>query len=249
MPHRRRHAATSATARCRSSSARTRNADGDRIVSVGAHQLPRTGASRRSEAAVRIRATAFFDLLNAENADRQRREAERRSGRLQGQDRLRRRDRDRSVRRVRDAVFAAARCRACRSTRRSPTTSCRIVSRRAAATAARVAVVLALALAGRSGRDARCRRGGRRRYRRHPRALFAWVATRALRARLLAESVAAGAGVVGGALWRRRLPVLRRRPREAKDEAAVRAVRVEGRLRAAGRESRRSRASAASAAR
>src|SRR5205823_8177829 len=53
-------------------------------------------------------------------------------------------------------------------------------------------------------------------------------------ARLLAEPVAADTRRLLCALWWRRLPVLRRRPREAEDEATLRPVRVEGRLRPTG---------------
>ena len=62
---------------------------------------------------------------------------------------------------------------------------------------------------------------------------FALAATAGLRPRLLAEPVAADACRLVRAVWRRRLPVLRRGPREAKDEAAVRPVRLKGRLRSA----------------
>ena len=56
-------------------------------------------------------------------------------------------------------------------------------------------------------------------HRRLSRRCSAWAPRRVVRRRLLAESVAAGAGVVGRAVWRRRATVLRRRPREAEDEA------------------------------
>ena len=101
----------------------------------------------------------------------------------------------------------------------------------------RVATVVGVGARDRPGRDGaagvvgggghdRVRRGARRGWRRD-----------AVRRRLLAEPLAAGARVVARAVRRRRLPVLRRRPREAEDEEAVRPVRLEGRLRAAGRES------------
>ena len=51
--------------------------------------------------------------------------------------------------------------------------------------------------------------------------------------RLLVEPVPAGAGRLGRLVWRRRLSVLRGGPREAEDEAALRAVRLQGRLRPA----------------
>ena len=82
----------------------------------------------------------------------------------------------------------------------------------------------------RGGRPRRPSRGHRRSVRGSRRGLFAGG--------LLAEPVAAGAGLVVRAVWRRRLSVLRRRAREAEDEAAVRPVRLEGRLRAARRQSR-----------
>ena len=57
------------------------------------------------------------------------------------------------------------------------------------------------------------------------------------------------ARLVAGALRRRGVSVLRRGPREAEDEEAVRPVRLEGRLRPSGREPRRWRRSAGSGAR
>ncbi len=169
-------------------------------------------------------------------ADPREAEAEHRSGDLPRQDRVRRHHRGRAVRRVRDAVLATARCRACRSTPRSPTTSCPTASSARRGGRVRVATVVGAALA--VGLVAT--------------ALPAWWAAAAtvlfaaalslarhavVRRRLLAEPVAAGARLVVRAVRRRRLPVLLRRAREAEDEEAVRPVRLEGRLRAAGGES------------
>ena len=183
-------------------------------------------------------------------ADPGRREAERRPGGLQGQDRVRRRDRRRPVRRVRNAVRRAARCRASRCMPPSPTTSCRTASCARRPTAVRVASVLALRPGHRRGRDAaaglvgdarrRCGVLGGVRLGRRTR-LFAAGYWLNVTQPVLASAVALFGGVG--------LPVLRRGPREAEDEAAVRPVRLEGRLRSAGRATPSWRGSAGSGAR
>ena len=126
---------------------------------------------------------SFFDLLYFAGADPREAEADGRSGGLPRQDRVRRRDGRRAVRRLRDAVLATARCPASRSTPRWPTTSCRTASSRPARRRVRVATVVAVGAAssalvatlaagvvGDGGDDRRSSRA------------FGWVATRAVRA-------------------------------------------------------------------
>ena len=222
--------------RCRCRWRRVQSAeDGVLELSVGPDRLPRAGAARRSEEPHRIRPTRS-SICSIPRSRSCRAEAERRSGGLPRQDRVRRHHRGRPVRRLRDAVRRTARCPASRFTRRSPTTSCPTASSAAARRAS----------ASRRSSPPRWRRRWSRPLlpawwasrgdRGVRRGASSWVATRLFGGGLLAEPVAAGPRVVARAVRRRRLPVLLRRPREAEDEEAVRPVRLEGRLRAAGRE-------------
>ena len=194
----------SATARCRSSTARMRNADGPIPYHWGLVELPRSGVARRSE---EPSVSELFVLRSA-----QRRERRSVNARTPKVDPAVFRDKivfvgvtaAGSVRRLRNAVFAAAGCPASRFTPRWRTTSCRTVFSCAAATAARVVVGGRARAGGGSRRDARCRRGGRRRLSPGISGLFGVGRDATIRRRLLAESVAADAGFVGGALWRRR---------------------------------------------
>ena len=170
---RRRRSARSAIARCRWRRGGRASADGDRRLSVGAHRLPRAGVSRRSDSAGRIRATRSSICCSAEKQIL--------NGQKPNVDPAVFKDKivfvgvdgHRPVRRVRDAVCAAARCRACRSTPRWPTTSCR-TGFIAPAGAARARRDGGRRRAGRRPRrDARCRRGGRRAAASRSSALFA----------------------------------------------------------------------------
>ncbi len=94
-------------------------------VSVGAHQLSRASSSGRSQVpAVSELLLLRSALFRAANPGRP--EADRRSGSVQRQARLRRSDRHRFVSTRSRRRSPGERCRACRYTPASPTTFCRI---------------------------------------------------------------------------------------------------------------------------
>ena len=216
-------------------------------ISVGAHQFPRARRFCLTEEASVSALLVLRSCCIRRSRSLAGQETGHRSVGLPRQDRVRRHGRCRSVRRRSRRRSRAAGCLAFRFTHPSPTTSCRIAFMRPESRRVRMALVVALALV--VGLIATLL----------PAwwatavfaavvAAFVFVATRQFAGRQLDQHHAADARVVAGVVRRRRLSVLLRRAREAEDEAAVRPVRLEGRVRAAGRESR-SRAARRAAAR